>query len=274
MSNLPPLFKRFTVQVLYFLLMPVFFFSFALLYKPFDIGTILDMGRGLYAFNVTILSCIVMVTMVFTRMIFFFLKDALKMSMGWYLFWCFCEIMVVSLFVALYIWLMKGGTSTYFSVMLESVRDVFLTLILPYVMVHLSLMYNVKEEELKELSLSAKGASDASHIRFYDVNNNQKFTVHSSSLLYITAQDNYLKIYYLDNNKVTSYLLRNSITNVEKYCADHGLVRCHRSYIINSRRVKLLKKEREGYFFVELDSPEPIKLPVSKRYYESLTMML
>lgn len=274
MGNLPPIFKKFTVQVLYFLLMPVFFFSFALLYRPFDIGTILDMGKGLYAFNVTMLSCIVMVSLVFSRLIYYAVRNIAVKGMGWYVFWCFCEIMVISLFVALYIWLMQGRYTTFFSVMVESVRDVFLTLLPPYVMVHLSLMYNAKDEELKEVLLSSKGASDASYIRFYDVNNNEKFAVHFSSMLYITAQDNYLRIYYLDNNKVTSYLLRNSITNIEKYCADYGLVRCHRSYIINSQRVKLLKKEREGYFFVELDSPEPIKLPVSKRYYESLTMML
>ena len=75
MGNLPPIFKKFTVQVLYFLLMPVFFFSFALLYRPFDIGTILDMGKGLYAFNVTMLSCIVMVSLVFSRLIYYAVRN-------------------------------------------------------------------------------------------------------------------------------------------------------------------------------------------------------
>ena len=42
------------------------------------------------------------------------------------------------------------------------------------------------------------------------------------------------------------------IKNGESF-KDSGLVRCHRKYIVNIKKVKVLRKETEGYF-LELDN--------------------
>lgn len=275
MKEISTIFRRFPTQILYFITMPLFFFSFALLYKPFNIEEILDLGKDLFAFNVTIMSCIVLVTLIMTRSLFFAINKRKGMGEGWYLFWCFAEIVAISLFVSLYFWLMDGGKHHFFAVMVEAIQDIFLTLIFPYLIIHLALLYNDRESAVATAHpLPVRNGAEPVHVKFYDSNKNQKFAATQSSILYITAQDNYLRIYYLDNDKVSSYLLRNSITNVENYCAEYGLVRCHRSFIINSQRIKLLKKEKEGYVYAVLDGPEPLQIPVTKRYYDSISQML
>ncbi len=45
------------------------------------------------------------------------------------------------------------------------------------------------------------------------------------------------------------------------------LVRCHRSYIVNIDKVKILKKIKGG-LVLELDAESTPDIPVSKTYYE------
>ena len=53
----------------------------------------------------------------------------------------------------------------------------------------------------------------------------------------------------------------------ENLTNDSPLVRCHRSYIVNLDKVKVLRKTKEG-IFLELDTDNTSDIPVSKTYYE------
>ncbi|MFA7155324.1 MAG: LytTR family DNA-binding domain-containing protein, partial [Proteiniphilum sp.] len=55
---------------------------------------------------------------------------------------------------------------------------------------------------------------------------------------------------------------------MEEQLSDTPLVRCHRSYMVNMDKVKIVKKEKGG-IMLELDEENTPDLPVSKTYYES-----
>jgi DNA-binding LytR/AlgR family response regulator len=61
---------------------------------------------------------------------------------------------------------------------------------------------------------------------------------------------------------------------VEATVAGHGLVRCHRSYFVNPKYVKLLSKNRDGIITAELLVPEVEAIPVSKQFYKQLSEVL
>ena len=61
---------------------------------------------------------------------------------------------------------------------------------------------------------------------------------------------------------------------IEEVCIENGLVRCHRSYLINPLHVKVLRKDQEGVVYAELDAPEVQHIPVTKRYYASVSSLL
>ncbi|HPN47309.1 MAG TPA: LytTR family transcriptional regulator DNA-binding domain-containing protein [Bacteroidales bacterium] len=46
-------------------------------------------------------------------------------------------------------------------------------------------------------------------------------------------------------------------------------MRCHRSYIINSDKVKVIRKEKEG-IYIDLDSEKVKSIPVSKGYSQKV----
>ena len=60
---------------------------------------------------------------------------------------------------------------------------------------------------------------------------------------------------------------------IDELVSRYGLVRCHRSFLINPSHVKMLKKGKEGVLQAELDEC-PALVPVSKRYYDNLASLL
>ena len=87
-------------------------------------------------------------------------------------------------------------------------------------------------------------------------------------LLFIESADNYTTLHYLNKSKQSHFLLRNSLKRLEEQLEDTSLVRCHRSYMVNMDKVKILKKEKGG-IMLELDEENTPDIPVSKTYYES-----
>ncbi|MPN26333.1 hypothetical protein SDC9_173757 [bioreactor metagenome] len=55
----------------------------------------------------------------------------------------------------------------------------------------------------------------------------------------------------------------------ENLTKDSPLVRCHRSYMVNLDKVKVLRKTKSG-IFMELDAPNAPDIPVSKTYYDKV----
>jgi DNA-binding LytR/AlgR family response regulator len=109
---------------------------------------------------------------------------------------------------------------------------------------------------------------------FYYNFHNLKIVLTAPAILYIAAEENYVHIYYLENGRVKEYCLRSSMKALDELCQDNGLIRCHRSFYINPVHVKVLRKDRDGIMYAELDADDIRHIPVSKTYYGRLSDML
>ena len=65
------------------------------------------------------------------------------------------------------------------------------------------------------------------------------------------------------------YMLRCRLKTVEDSFAGSDLVRCHRKYIVNISKVKLLKAEKEGYK-ISLDIENVDTIPISRTYEQNV----
>ena len=83
-----------------------------------------------------------------------------------------------------------------------------------------------------------------------------------------------MNINYIENDRPRTYVLRNSMKAIDELCQDHGLIRCQRSFYVNPVHVKVLRKEKDGVMYAELDAPDVQNIPVTKRYYEILAERL
>ncbi|MBE6233594.1 MAG: hypothetical protein E7118_03870 [Bacteroidales bacterium] len=266
MTEIPRIFRRFVPQLLHVIVLPVFFFSFILIYMPFGINDFL--GEEWFGVHVALMTSIVLVSVLIMRLIYYFVPMRINYTI--YGFWCAAEAIFTSFFVALYLWLVLGKPMPYLEMLIVALQYVILVLLIPYSILALSLRlaeYNNRK--------SAGNEDEAQQrMRFYDEKHNLKLVLLSDALLYIEADFNYVNIYYMENGKVRNYNLRSSMKALDELCQDHGLLRCHRSFYINPKHVKVLRKDKEGIVYAELDALDVRHIPVTKRYYDRLSEML
>lgn len=102
------------------------------------------------------------------------------------------------------------------------------------------------------------------HINFYEKGGRLALTTRCSNVLFIEAADNYANIHYINEGKEDTFILHNSLKDIEKDCLAMGILRCHRGYMVNVENVKLMRKER-GNLLLEINRT-PKTIPVSKSY--------
>jgi len=100
-------------------------------------------------------------------------------------------------------------------------------------------------------------------------NRKEELTFHQNDIAYITSEGNYTCIYTIENNKLKESLLRNTLTNISQDLAQHNaLIRCHKSYIINSKYIDDIQGNARGYILKS--SVIPFDIPVSRSFPKSL----
>lgn len=264
MAAVSKIFNRFVPQVLHMIVLPIFFFVFMLIYRPFEVSEYL--GQEWFAVHLTIFSCIVLLTVIVTRMVYYYLR--LQINYILYACWCLGEALLASLMSALYLWLVIYPDTPYFEVVSPAFKYVALVLAIPYTIIALAMViYEYRNAAMMQ-------EDSVRRIRFYDSKHNLKIVLTPDSIMYIAAEINYVTIAYTDNGKEKEYKLRASMKSIDEICQENGLVRCHRSYYINPSYVKVLRKDKEGVILAEMESRSNVMIPVSKTYYNHLAELL
>ena len=264
------LYKGFSAQVLYMVVLPVFFLAFSLLYDPCHILEYYRFGSFDATFHILMLFSILLVSICLSRTIYYFLDKAITFNWWQYTLWCLGEVVVASAFIALYTSLFRHEGKIYFSVFATCVKFVAMSLVFPYVFLAMRQIIAIKDDAL----LRKDQPQDASLVRFYDEHKRLKLTIAPDAVLYVKSEFNYLKIYYLVSGHVKEYTLRGSMKSLENSIPAQTLVRCQRSYFVNPTHVKVLWKDKEGFIYADLDLPDLPSIPVSKPYYDTLSALL
>ena len=84
-------------------------------------------------------------------------------------------------------------------------------------------------------------------------------------ILMFRSADNYVQVIYKDQQKTRKKLLRNTMKNIEQQLEPFaGLIRCHRTCIVNVDYAINLMRKNNSYWLTIQDYPEEI--PVSRQY--------
>lgn len=132
------------------------------------------------------------------------------------------------------------------------------------------------EGERRVLEMIPKGdtlARSPRMVRFYDNGGTLRLTIDINALYFLESEDNYIKVHYKHNDKILSYLLRCKTSTIEKSLEGSAMVRCHRSYIVNTGKIRFMGEEHRMHFLT-LDDDSIKRIPVSKSYYASVLASL
>lgn len=266
MTKISSKFTSLGIQIAYLFGLSCFFIGFVFLYRPIQVVEVFDMGRGLLAFNTTMLFCVLFGVLLISRSLQFALRRVMSLSWFGLSLWIVIETIVASLFMAMYLSLMSRGLYPYFDAVGICLFVNIIVLAFPYVIITLSVI--VAENGAVE------DTSESDLIRFYDNTQKLKLVVASDAILYLKAEENYVRVKYLENEIIKDYVLRNTMKSLEPVLQKFGLVRCQRSYFVNPHHVKILRKDKQGVVVAEIDVNGADTIPVSPKYYDALEKML
>jgi hypothetical protein len=264
MTKIPASLLSVAMMLLHIFALPVFFLGFILIYDSYWIDEFLRVHGDMTIFNTLMLTCILVGIMCASRIPMTVFRTRLPLSWWKYGLWSFGELFLFSCFAALYMALVYGDYG-YFPALGECLRLSFATLSYPYIM--FALLFAVirpDEDTVAEEDL----------VRFADNTGRLKLVIAHDVILYIEAQENYVSIHYMEGEKMKEYSLRQSMRGIEDIMDKHGIIRCQRSYFVNPRHVKVLRRDKEGFIQAELDIANSKPVPVSPKYYEQLSKML
>ena len=98
-------------------------------------------------------------------------------------------------------------------------------------------------------------------------NKKESLQIKQSTLLYIQSVENYIEIYYLDENKmIQSTTFRQTLVNINEQVS--FLEKCHRSYLVNMNNVECLEGNSQSAKLVFKDTD--YKIPLSKTFYKGI----
>lgn len=252
-----------TAAVMHVLALPVFFLGFVQIYQSQWMTDFLDVEPG-PTINTLLLTCILIAVMLLSRVPMTILRARMNMSWWHYAIWSLGEIFVFSCFAALLVALLYGNYG-YFPALGECLRMSFATISYPFI-IFAMLLALVRPDEID--------VNEEDLVRFVDSTGRLKLVIAHDVILYIEAQENYVSIHYMEGEHKKEYSLRQSMRGIEDLMERHGIIRCQRSYFVNPRHVKVLRRDKEGMIQAELDIRDIKPVPVSPRYYEELSKLL
>jgi hypothetical protein len=105
-------------------------------------------------------------------------------------------------------------------------------------------------------------------------NEKEKITFKIDNLVYITSQGNYASFFLKKDNALKEKILRITLTNITEKLHDYpNIIRCHKSYIVNSNYINDINGNARGYLLKSNYISEDI--PVSRKFSkESLKVFL
>lgn len=91
-------------------------------------------------------------------------------------------------------------------------------------------------------------------------------------IVYMSAEDNYVGLNYLDGEILKNYLIRSSLSRMQKSLKSNVFLRCHRSYLVNLLHVVSYRKSNNR-IWIKLTGLEQ-EIPVSKSSEKELMKAL
>ena len=257
----------------------VYSLIFINLFRPFNSESWIP---GINSFNYFLYSSLMvligLVLISISRVImYFFVK---KISIGYleYILWIFGEILILAgfyIFIAHKVgfidnYIQENPGFAYgeavFEIFRKAVANTTWMLLIPYI---ISFLYLYNEHLIKKLASQQSDGKERNVIQFKDEKDEVRFSIASDRVVFIESSDNYCIIKYLNNDKVSDFVLRNSLKRLTNELQDTPIQRCHRSYMINFEHVSSLKKDNSDVSF-EFDIPNIKEIPISKSYNEKI----
>lgn len=252
----------------------IFTASFALLfvnfYSPFGVRYWFNVTQWQMLFYSSLVILTGVLVVVLSRWLMFALSKYFTLNYLQFSVWVAAEVFLMALFYAIFEKIYFDDERQFGYLLKTSIQNTALVLLLPYSAIWLYFSYREKKHQLEQITLGNPLPDQTKNmIPFHDEKGILRLSVKKENLLYLESSDNYVNIYYLNKEKISKFLLRNTMKKMEELFQNAEIIRCHRSYMVNFEKVKIIRKDKDG-LQLELDLQSAIDIPVSRSYFEKV----
>ncbi len=257
---------------------------FILIFRPFDSGNWVEragyqvsevQGDWLYLGFATLAVLTAMGVIAVSRSLMYRHAKKHEISYLSYGAWTLAEVISMATIYSLFAYFVVGTLTDPLETLKIAFGYTACILLIPYVIFLMYFSMKDKSHQLQQIQEmwqeTGKGQETLGQdtLYFYDERGDLKLSIRAISLYYVESADNYVQIHYMNSGKMQKLMLRNSLKKLEEQFAEHGVVRCHRSYLVNINNVKCIRKTNEG-LVLDFDDEKIQQLPVSKTYSKQL----
>lgn len=260
----------------------LFSLVFILLSVPFSDNAWFQLGPGQAFFITVTFLFLASAIVIVSKMLMHRSRKAVSFTILRYVLWDLTEVVLISVLYTFFT--LKGSAMGVIDIRQDGIGAIFFgsfvyvlgSLGVPYVFSAMFFEIADKNNTIRMMNYS-NVVSDVpvnpyedKRFTLFDNNGVLKFSIKSDNLYFIESDDNYIKVWYMDSSgEVRQYMLRCRLKTVEDSFVDSDLVRCHRKYIVNIKKVSILRAEKEGYK-ISLGLEGVDTIPISKTYEQNV----
>lgn len=219
---------------------------------------------------------------ILSKRIMYSTREKFRMTYTQYVLWNICEIILISNLYALLS--IKGNeagvihleNTSFLYHCLAAAKYAFVSLAIPYIISGMFFALVDKNKTIRLMNLGDVVSDEPvrretqQQITLFDNSGVMRLSVSINNLYYIESDDNYVMVWYSDSEgEMKKYMLRCRLKTIEESFKDSDLVRCHRKYIINMSKVKVIRKEKDGYE-IDLDNDAIPPISITKTYADNV----
>jgi len=213
----------------------LFSFFFLLFFQPFGINNYRPDEKITLIFAVAIF---VFAFLIFSGFLFceFFLKSKLVTKKGIVslALWLFFEIIFICSISFLFYNYSGNFHDFYWSSYVKHIFEMGSILILPMVGTLFYFKYSTVVKNYEQiLSVSKENTKLDEIVLVSGEYKKDQIALNLNNIVFIQSEDNYASLNYIENNQIKRYLIRSTLTSLEKKLNSEYIVRCNRSTIVN-----------------------------------------
>jgi hypothetical protein len=265
------------IKFIYSIGMPLFIMFFLWSFGPFGIAFFQDIVKLKLLSSICIAGAIILIAHVYLLQNIIIKKHSVWTTVIWLTWMVF--VVGLSNFVIYFVQFNNGHL--LWKYLPKMLFQTFLVGLLPILFI--IILYNTYYLKKKIRAINQINSNltsyqsiipPKSYLTLTSTNLREAVTFDSNSLLYITSADNYVELYWLENEQIKKIFLRKTLAEIEKEIKRkwQHIERCHNSYIVNINQIKSISGNSGGYKILlnSIDFP----IPVSRKYKDIFLRLL
>lgn len=251
----------------------LFSIVFLLLSLPFSHNSWMALGNSRFFVFTVLFATGSLAFVALSRFLMYKTRNVMSMTFLGYSAWCLAEVVIICLAYSFITVPITGiGWDQFPETLGNALLYGTISLIIPDILAGMYFALQDKNQTIRLMNYSNVVLdenvlpSQLEKITLFDNSGNLKLCVSASNLYYMESDDNYIIVRYTDSRgDLKRYMIRCRMKTVEDSFKGSSLVRCHRKYIVNMDKVKVLRKEKDGYE-LDLDNETIPPIPVTRTY--------